>query len=732
MGDVGHVAPDFEDRRHFNTLVVRPQYRITLRIGEIEDLFPDLPNTDAGRMARLQVLGLFYFPLKHKRTPAALPVALDHFAKKILSNASAAQVDAAILGALRTRVISGAGAPPAFDPTGGGTAALPIAAATGATPAAANFGKIRFPGGYTYLNDSSGLDLNRDAKYAFNIEADRFNAESRYYQDNPVLGKIPLIAKVEKREGDSDTFQPAQDVMVYFQLLPPYDPLPAFDATVAPSAQINRPPLRTTTVGPPVVAANAGPAKLTNSEEARHPAPANDPQLNNCHSDRGGKRGKGNINDGSDVAGVIFETASRKGFNAANASRPLPHTPFPVAEKVAPSGVRDAHAVRALTNSDGEAGVIFTPSRTGGDRYRLRAYIGLPSLPDDGTGPEAVRVDTGTLVVWRTIRISRYLQQAAGAPDASLLAEVSGAPYNLANLTAYQQQASIADAAGNVVGFANADFSAMGTPGASYDGVVRQFARAFCETELDASPFPEPVTAADWQAALTQAIADGNKLAKRTGTRFDLNLLFCQQPATPINSANAFSHLPMHTAEAYNALLPAGSPKRMALRASGGAVAAHRDQVRNLFWDVMIEGIQRYFSRDGVLPGLTVIQAAVGCTWQLLPAAVGVENNSGLGENYRAGSLWFGAATFPATPQPPGASFPYDCTSNFCHEMGHLLYREHAPGQDPGNPAGGGPNAARHDRLADSVCVMSYKTCEGQYCAKCLFAFRGWHSDLIP
>ena len=38
-------------------------------------------------------------------------------------------------------------------------------------------------------------------------------------------------------------------------------------------------------------------------------------------------------------------------------------------------------------------------------------------------------------------------------------------------------------------------------------------------------------------------------------------------------------------------------------------------------------------------------------------------------------------------------------------------------------------NAIRHDPAANnlSVCVMSYQNCEGHYCAKCLFALRGWN-----
>ena len=84
------VAPDVEPRRLFNRIVIRPQRRITLRLGRIEDLFPDLPDSDRGRMARLQVLGLFYFPLDHWRVPDAFAVCWKWVKEKILHVKSSA------------------------------------------------------------------------------------------------------------------------------------------------------------------------------------------------------------------------------------------------------------------------------------------------------------------------------------------------------------------------------------------------------------------------------------------------------------------------------------------------------------------------------------------------------------------------------------------------------------------------------------------------------------------
>ena len=69
--DIGHVAPCGDDNDFFNTLVVRPEYRISITLGDIENLFAQEPDTDLGRMARFQVLGLYPFPLGHKVSTTA-------------------------------------------------------------------------------------------------------------------------------------------------------------------------------------------------------------------------------------------------------------------------------------------------------------------------------------------------------------------------------------------------------------------------------------------------------------------------------------------------------------------------------------------------------------------------------------------------------------------------------------------------------------------------------------
>ncbi|MCB9897646.1 MAG: peptidoglycan-binding protein [Planctomycetes bacterium] len=751
--DIGHVALDFLDAaaKFVNSLVIRPSYRVSLKLGDVDALFPHEPNTPEGRMERLQALGLFYFPLKHARArtafdgvpaqagPPAVPAmvgAWQHFKTNVLNGADDAAADAEIKSMLAKRIIDGG--------------KLPAPAADGAAPTKDNFAKIRIPGGYTFVNDNTGLDLNLDAAYPFAFGADSYAAETKFHDDNPVLCKVPLVAFVEKQDF-SGNWHPAPDVEVYFQLQAPYD-LPGFDAAANAHEQLDRPQVRPTTVGPPAggPAPLRGPAALTTAQETPTGARKQDdkdPQKGNARFDRGGLQGHGSLADGSDVAGHLFEVASRAGFNAAHGARALPFTALPVAEQAAPVGDSHKHAVKAKSNADGFAGVIFVPSRCGGDRYRLRAYVGPPNLlgpGSDGNGPGAARVDTGTFVVWRNMRVSRYVQQPVGNPAPALLAEANTPNYSIATNAAYLQTAFVCDSVGTNVGLPTADFSGTGNASAVFDGVRRQWARAFVEVEIDraaAASLPATMTQADWQAARNTALADCQAGQATLGLNLNLPVLFHMETGTTVTMANAVTNIPMRSWEAYNAHPSVTAAQRIV----GGAVGNTIANINSMMMNFALPGFLRAFSHLGFAPGLTVITGGYGYTWQLL----GLDSNySGLALNYRGCFVWAGNAAYPnvipvpplpappgppAPPQPQPPWMPYDFSSNTCHEMGHVCYREHGPGFDPGSGAPGGAKAARHDvqTANQSLCVMSYQSSEGQFCAHCLFAFRGWDERSI-
>ena len=82
--DIGHVAPSFESPKFYNSLVVRPEYRISLELGNISDLFVHKQDSLKGKMERMQVAALFYFPMNHKKAEDAVKFGWKYYKEKIL------------------------------------------------------------------------------------------------------------------------------------------------------------------------------------------------------------------------------------------------------------------------------------------------------------------------------------------------------------------------------------------------------------------------------------------------------------------------------------------------------------------------------------------------------------------------------------------------------------------------------------------------------------------------
>lgn len=416
--DIGHVAPSYGKFKNCNTFMIRPEYRISLELGNINDLFVHKENSLKGKMERMQVAALFYFPMNHKKATEAVNFGWDYYKKKILKENVDKNAFEKLAKHIQNFVVDGGELPPpAEDPK---------------NPKEENFKKMRFPGGYTCTDckrywQGAGENPNHDDDYNLGmIRQDVYDAEEMHKHDNIVLGAIPLVALVEKRDEVDDKWKPAEGAMVYFQLAEPYEELPDFDDSVSPSAQINRPDLRTTDMQKNPPGTDKGPNKLV-SDLIKVDKPDSDPQRYNCLEKYGGKRGL-------DVYKNIFEykvdfrthkkwadgdpadEKLRPGFHAEHDdSDRKKQVKEPFYPEVKEPDEPDTHkyAVCAKTNKNGYAGVIFKPSTIGGERYRLRAYVGPPTLKDpgsDGTGINAVSVETGTLVVWRNIRISKVRQ----------------------------------------------------------------------------------------------------------------------------------------------------------------------------------------------------------------------------------------------------------------------------------------------------------------------------------
>lgn len=223
-----------------NPINVVPEYTITFELGDIDALFEPIINEgepwqDKGVQQRLQVLGYLYTPLEHPGNKAPdfnhakacwyyymqahkleeFPTAVNRLKEEVEGNLIAAK----------------------FPKSG---EILPKSK----LPVAGKLAAIRFPGGYG-TTKSAGTELRAgdhyfnesklsavDTKYDFGIGDPRDLIEKVVFEENPLLGKIPLIAKVMKQYPGEEP-EPAPEVPVLFQLAMA-DTLPADSPFAAP------------------------------------------------------------------------------------------------------------------------------------------------------------------------------------------------------------------------------------------------------------------------------------------------------------------------------------------------------------------------------------------------------------------------------------------------------------------------------------------------------------------
>lgn len=802
--DIGHVAPDYkksdEDGAFFNSLLVRPTYRISLELGDIDTLFPWEINTKAGRLARLQVLGLFYWPLNHRvaagttaksANPARLAdngAAYDfiwaYFKEKYCGGANDAVAEDELKKRLREWVVQ------KFTDTGHGAGGeLPDAVATDvqgepakqAGLADGHFAKIRLPGGWCFLDAASGHDHNKDTSVAgMGMYNRKYDFEQACFTVNPFFGQIPLVAKVEMLVPSTEEWVPVPDVIVHFQLHRPYD-MPDFVNDINRlNDQANRPVLResaysVTDPHPPNRTDRGGPAYFTHLWENYNIDSVN-PQVNNCHESCGGKRKSGDQTDGSDVNDIIFKLGEVSGFSKVHDDPPANIDsqgrskrvldPVPTLKEVEASD--HPHAVKAETNDDGEAGVIFMPSRCAGDCYRIRAFL-APSAGgpgSDGKGARAVRVDTGTFVIWRNMRISRWVRQQL--TEANLNKVMVNQHYARADnhkigpndRKKWMRQFFAVDAAGNWQGLANYDMQTIstGAVGTQFDGFRAAMARAFCEFEEEPGFAVENLTQAEWNVGVLCGLEDAKQVGLATGphglplyvranfTANRLDRFFFQEAGNTDNvtSSSGFC-IPALTAAAFDA-------RTGTTLLTGVNHAANREWAGLIITRYLVSGFMRHVAKNGYLPGLTIVQSVMASN---LGKEAGFNlGYSGIARHYRGAFIFYGKDAYPENIGD-AAPLSYSFTANTTHEMGHLLFSVHAPGNNTHNSCASGVRTEWHDchgllvnnannitnatfpaghssageprgNPAYGTCLMSYRRCEGQFCSRCLFQLRGW------
>ena len=510
---------------------------------------------------------------------------------------------------------------------------------------------------------------------------------------------------------------------------------------------------------------DAGPKRFVDTffsnQAADKPIPGpyadQDPQKNNVDKDYCGKRRIPVQGQGA-AAGVFEIDTTRTGLHSRRSDKHADYGPMTAAVAVEPTVEDDgagnnvqrhAYAVRATTNNKGNAGVIFMPSRCGGDAYRFRAYVGPPTLEFDGRDPEGPVTETGTMVVWRNIRLHQYVQIDHGS-KAGTHADVKATfRRNKGNPAASGNTGNTDfnrhwDSQSFNTGMPNVDLSEAATGGdrcnkaghgsfntSSYRSVdvapplslVQQYRRAYCELIVEQiNRQPRVVDYEEYKKVLKvakQKMADCNWM----GRVIDWNaLLICEcdtNDRTKVGSPYIFT---LRLRRDYNRIIAADGY-------TGGGARLRASDLSNVRLTVGFGGalaLIEQFSEKGAC-GLSIVQSLDGCNWdQVQQGADGddIVATSGIAGGSRAALLSYPAATY--------LNFCYAVTCNAAHELGHVLTRPHqhpepssdvkaheVQGQVNTEPVPADPKAGM------CTCVMSYFGCYGDYCGRCLLALRG-------
>jgi hypothetical protein len=412
------------------------------------------------------------------------------------------------------------------------------------------------------------------------------------------------------------------------------------------------------------------------------PITPGDPQVDNCASVCGGVRGLPVANN---ILELTVGGAARGGFYAAHPARTLSGKPpfFNAPAAAVVSGTSHANAITATTNANGEAGFILRP-RQAGDRYKLRAYIGPPTLPSDGTEATAAMCETGTMVVWRRIRIAKYLQWPYPAGWVAPPAPPATGPTTL-----------VGGMQARIINMQNITLA----------NVAAEYRKAYCEMIIESTAAVHVLTTAEWTAARNYAVS------KITAPGIEMSVMLPATNSTPFM-------FPLASFAQYNAGV-AGHPPFIPYT----NIAVYWTQVRSLL-SQLIDGFVDHFSGNA-LP-FVVMQAPFGDALTYSGTVPGMYNGgylstSGQATSSRGCHLWWGSWFYN--------QFAYGLDANTVHETGHCHYGPHQWTQLTGTTLSGGfpTEHDRHDR-----CVMGYIAMPGDFCGRCLLRLRGWDIAPIP
>jgi hypothetical protein len=340
-------------------------------------------------------------------------------------------------------------------------------------------------------------------------------------------------------------------------------------------------------------------------------------------------------------------------------------------------------------------GVIFQPSRIAGDSYQLRAYFGKPSDLDRlGNLSAPINASTGTLTVWRKVRIARLIKKKASVPNFDIRAvqrfydkaymELDASGVSMETMTAADYDAEFGRQ-WNASVVQNSDMDHMSEVWVDRSQGFSQWATSDAAvTFRNYNDFQRALHAKRKEYFITHnhlSPAD----AEAAATTFVQNFI----AHTPF-VATAQNHATYTNNEI-------GSPVAMAM-------AAH--------W------------RDDAHDGLTLL-AVLMFSSLTPPGFIGTSGINLMDGWAVAGGDRHHKAFILGATQANKPRVPNYAEEVLAHEIGHHLFLVHAA---DGNAEG--PDSAAHD-AADHHCTMSYAQQAGHFCGLCNLRLRGWNHQTL-
>jgi hypothetical protein len=471
-----------------------------------------------------------------------------------------------------------------------------------------------------------------------------------------------------------------------------------------------------------------------NGTDATRPAKDHTYQVgDNCHVDRGGKRGPD--------AKHVFPSEPGYSPKETLETGKFPFHVITGSEATGPTHRKWSSFSEPWSKGvlKGRTGVLFEPSHMAGDRYEISVYLSgekskkgehwFDEWAEKLNAPPAVVASMGVHEIWREVHASRYVRKKSSM--------TSFFPASLGGTQKHFRMAYV-----ELVDKMGADNNYSLSQHRFSDGSVPDY-NTLLRTRLAASgqaifTFDLATDPADDHSAVDSMVkvrsyADFVKKAHLAlnagvpGAVSDLSNLAAANATTIDNVATQFG--------AWNTAGWAANAANLRLQAtqtwlqgwSAETAAKYAAMLDNVFFSFgePFAGDLKLVTGSKVGVGKEAVPGVITMEFNFTNTCLRDLNAGGAGLGY-----WYGAAV------DPGDADEHRCVimfwksgvDFFSHEFGHHMFLPHAKYPTASPPDGAKEN--RHDDVDDG-CLMSYSNNRPSFCGFCQLRMRGWNANKL-